>query len=152
MRLKTALLPYQADAFEKLRNIRIGALYFEMGLGKTRTALEFIVKRYTAGKINNVLWLCPCSIKDGIRFNISEHSDGTDFIHIYGIESLSQSDKLYLKLLDMVGKTKTMLVVDESNLVKNHFAKRTSRIQAIGELCPYRMILNGTPISKNEAD
>jgi len=152
MILKTDLLPHQTLAYEKLRHLKVGALYMDMGTGKTRTALELIARRYAAGKIDNVLWLCPCSVKDGIRSNIAEHTDGADFIHIYGIESLSQSDRLYLKLLDMVSKTKSMLVVDESNLVKNHFALRTSRIQAIGQLCSYRLILNGTPISKNESD
>lgn len=152
LKMKTELYEHQKKAVEKLRYLKVGALYMDMGTGKTRTALEFIALRYNASKIDNVLWLCPCSIKDDIRQDIKEHADGADFIHIYGIESLSQSDRLYLKLLNMVANTKTMLIVDESNLVKNHFAKRTRRIQHIGQHCPYRMILNGTPISKNQAD
>lgn len=45
-----------------------------------------------------------------------------------------------------------MLVVDESNLVKNHMAIRSRRVMDIAEKCRYRVILNGTPISKNEKD
>jgi SNF2 family DNA or RNA helicase len=46
----------------------------------------------------------------------------------------------------------TMLVVDESNLVKNHKAIRSQRIISIAQQCKYRVLLNGTPISKNEKD
>ena len=37
---KTALLPYQEQAVEKLRGLKDGALYMEQGTGKIRTALE----------------------------------------------------------------------------------------------------------------
>lgn len=152
MKLLTEMYPYQKDAYNKLVRLKIGALYMEMGTGKTRVALELIKNRLERGKINNVLWLCPCSIREDLRFNINQHENDSSIIHIYGIESLSQSDRLYLRLLDMVGKTKTFLVVDESNLVKNHFAKRTSRIRNFANMCEYRIILNGTPVSRNEAD
>jgi len=152
MILKTELFPHQKEAVDKLAPIKIGALYMEQGTGKTRTALELINMRISAGKIEQVLWLCPCNVKKNLRDDILFHAGELGIINIYGIESLSQSDKLYLKLLNMVGKKKTMLIVDESNLVKNHFAKRTKRIYEIGLMCQYRLILNGTPISKNEAD
>ena len=42
--------------------------------------------------------------------------------------------------------------MDESNLVKNPFALRSIHITNIASRCPYRLILNGTPISRNEAD
>ncbi|RCX20852.1 SNF2 domain-containing protein [Anaerobacterium chartisolvens] len=124
----------------------------EPGTGKTRIALQLIYNRLLKGKINNVIWLCPCSVKEDMQFNISGHISDASIIHIYGIESLSQSDRLYFKLLDMAAKTKSYLVVDESDLAKNHFAKRTRRIERLAELCPYRIILNGTPVSKSEAD
>ena len=40
----------------------------------------------------------------------------------------------------------------ESNLIKNPKAKRTENITRLGEYCRYRLILNGTPITKTEAD
>ena len=153
MNFKTQLLPHQILAVEKLKHLKIGALYMDMGTGKTRTALELIALRCDAGKINNVLWLCPCSVKTTIKIQLQEHVDGdAGMFIIEGIESLSQSDRLYLKLLDLIAHRKVFLIVDESNLVKNHFAKRTKRIAALAQSCTYRLILNGTPISKNEAD
>ena len=70
MKIKTELLPYQRDAYNKLIRLKVGALYMEMGLGKTRTALEIIQHRLEAGKLNKVLWLCPCSVKDNLRVDL----------------------------------------------------------------------------------
>lgn len=152
MKIKTSLLPYQEEGVKKLLPLRVGALYMEMGTGKTRTALELIQKRLEKGKIQKVLWLCPCSVKENIKADLEKHSEGWEqVIRIEGIESLSQSDRLYLKLMKYVTQ-KTMVIVDESNLVKNFFAKRTKRITELGKVARYRMILNGTPVSKNQAD
>ena len=125
----------------------------EMGTGKTRTALEVAYKRLQSRKIKRVLWLCPCSVKSDLRQDIAKHSDGMlSKIAIAGLESLSASERLYVTLLNYVMKGRTMLIVDESNLVKNFKAKRTQRIIQIAGQCDYRMIMNGTPVSRNEAD
>lgn len=124
----------------------------EQGTGKTRTALELIKLRLNGGKVNHILWLCPCSVKENLRRDLLKHTDDISMISIYGIESLSSSDRLYIKLLDMVFNKNVFLIVDESNLVKNHLAKRTKRIIELSKPCKYKLILNGTPISRNEAD
>ncbi len=143
MRLKTELYPHQIRAVEKLLPIRVGALYMEMGTGKTRTALEMIYKRLEAGKIKHVLWLCPCSVRENLKEDIQKHTEGAlAHIAVYGIESLSSSIRLFEKLLEYVKASPTMLVVDESNLVKNFKAYRTQRIIALSQFCKYRMILN----------
>lgn len=152
MLMKTELFPYQKEAVSKLLPLRIGALYMEMGTGKTRTALEIIQHRLERKKLQKVLWLCPCSVKDNLAADLDKHVSGwKEVIRIEGIESLSSSDRLYLSLLKYVNP-KTMVIVDESNLTKNFFAKRTKRITELGKPARYRMILNGTPVSKNEAD
>ena len=149
---KTDLYPYQEAAVQKLLPLRVGALYMEMGTGKTRTALEIIRERAARGKIDRVLWLCPCSVKRNLAVDLDKHATGwADLIRICGIETLSASDRTFADLLAYVNE-RTMCVVDESNLVKNNFAKRTRRVVALGERCRYRMILNGTPVSRNEAD
>lgn len=153
MHLITDLFPWQSAAVDKLIRIRVGALYMEMGTGKTRTALEIIQRRVNAGKLDHVLWLCPCSVRENLREDIRKHAEGAfSKIAIYGIESLSGSMRLYEMLMHYVKAGKTMLVVDESNLVKNHKAIRTRRITELAKHCHYRLILNGTPISRNEAD
>lgn len=154
MILKTKLYQHQIKAVEKLRHIKVGALYMEMGTGKTRTALELIKIRLDVGKVNHVLWLCPCSVKENLKRDIILHTGEFDskLITICGIETLSSSIKTNSKLLNMVQNANTYLIVDESNLVKNHVAKRTKNIIKLAEYCKYKMILNGTPISRCEKD
>jgi SNF2 family DNA or RNA helicase len=152
MTLKTRLQQHQIKAIEKLSKIKIGALYMEMGTGKTRTALELISQRLTQGKVNHILWLCPCSVKRTIEKELEKHVDGNIPINIAGIESLSSRDRLYLKLLNIAQKKDVYLIIDESNLVKNHHAIRTKRIIELATSCKYKLILNGTPISKCEKD
>ena len=151
--LKTALLPHQQDAVEKLKGLKVGALYMEQGTGKTRTALSLLKPRLDAGKVDCVLWLCPCSVRQNLRDDIAFHcGEYPSEIVIKGIESLSSSDRLYLMLLKLVEAHGVYLVVDESNLVKNKDAIRTARIIELSKHCQYKLILNGTPISRNEAD
>lgn len=155
MILKTKLYEYQATAVDKISKLKVGALYMEQGTGKTRTALEIIQNKMNKGKIEVVLWLCPCSVKNNLKEDVIKHTGqkpSENNIIIKGIESLSSSDRLYLQLLELVKKYKVYLIVDESNLVKNKLAIRTERIITISSFCKYKMILNGTPISKNEAD
>ena len=93
--LTTEMYPYQKEAVEKLLPLRIGALYMEMGTGKTRTALEIIQKRLERGKISKVLWLCPCSVMKNLEADLDKHAtDWRDLITISGIESLSNSDQI----------------------------------------------------------
>lgn len=155
MFLKTRLYEYQSKAVDKLSKLKVGALYMEQGTGKTRTALEIIKNKMSKGKVEVVLWLCPCSVKNNLKEDIIKHTGELpteNNIIIRGIESLSSSDRLYLQLLELVKIYKVYLIVDESNLVKNKLAIRTERIIEISSFCKYKMILNGTPISKNEAD
>lgn len=152
MKLLTELYPHQRAAYDKLINLRIGALYMEMGTGKTRTALEFIHRRLETGRIKQVIWLCPCSVRGNLLRDIRKHAQGTEVIRIMGIESLSNSTRIHQELMAYVQAAPTMMIVDESNLVKNNRAWRSVRITQAAAYCPYRMILNGTPISKTEAD
>lgn len=126
----------------------------EQGTGKTITTLELIRIRYEAGKVDTVIWLCPCSAKGNIKREIIKQCpEGMlEIFTICGIETLSSSVRAVSYLLSLAGKKKCFLVVDESLMVKNPKAYRTANIQRIADKCGYRLILNGTPISRNEAD
>lgn len=149
---KTKLLDYQCEAVNKLKTLKIGALFMEQGTGKTRTALELINKRLVENKVSKVLWLCPCSVKRNLKSDIIKHlGDFPDNIRIVGIETLSSSIKANVDCR-RYADSKTYLIVDESLLVKNPAALRTKNIIALSEQCEYKLILNGTPISRTEAD
>lgn len=154
MKLRNELLPHQTAATEKLIKLKVGALFMEQGTGKTITTLEIAKIRLEKGKIGHIIWLCPCSAKGNIRREILKHcpDEMLQAFTICGIETLSSSVRALSYLLKLSAEKKCFLVVDESLLIKNPRAYRTENITRIGQNCPYRMILNGTPVSKNEAD
>lgn len=145
----TGLSETQIAAIDKLERLKVGALFMEMGTGKTRTALELMASRI--GICDLFLWICPCALKDEIeRERVKWHPEMP--LTVVGIESISASDRIYAETRELVSKHKTFCVVDESLKIKNVEAKRTRRIIGIGSLSAYRLILNGTPISQNILD
>lgn len=154
MKLKNELLPHQKAAVEKLIKLKVGALFAEQGTGKTITTLEIARRRIETNKIQHIVWLCPCSAKQNIKREIVKQAppELCKCVTICGIETLSTSIRAITYLLDLAKKSVTFLVVDESLLIKNPKAYRTKNILQIAENCKYRIILNGTPVSRNEAD
>lgn len=147
------LFNYQQEAVDKLMKIKVGALFMEQGTGKTITTLALVKARIETEKIDRAIWLCPFSIKQELKNEIIKHmGEFPKYITICGIQTLSTSFKTIGKLNEICENQKVFLIVDESSLVKNHFAKRTKNIQRLGEKSEYRLILNGTPIGKCEAD
>lgn len=70
-----------------------------------------------------------------------------------GVESISGSDRIYLETLAELEKHgNPFVVVDESLKIKNAEAKRTKRLLEIGKMAEYKLILNGTPLSRNLLD
>lgn len=139
----------QELAIAKLSKLKVGALFMEMGTGKTKVALDLINSK--KHKVNYILWLCPFSIKQEIETERLKWQPALE-IDIVGVETISQSDRTYLKLLERVRQHKTFIVVDESLKIKNRNAKRTQRIIELGKYAKYKLILNGTPLSKNVLD
>lgn len=165
---RTNLLPYQEEAIAKLLPSRVGALFMEMGTGKTRTAIEFV--RIRQRKIDRVVWFCPVSLKETIRAEILKHTtcpesdiyvfdDRTNertmpqgaFWYIVGIESMSSSARVILTVNQLV-TDRTFAIVDESTYIKGHRAWRTQRITVICQRARYRMILTGTPMTQGCVD
>ena len=139
----------QREAFEKLSRLKVGALFMSMGTGKTKVALDLIASK--AYKVTYVLWVCPCSLKGEIEAERLKWHPEIE-MDIVGCESIGQSDRIYMETLEKVKNNKVFMVVDESLKIKNTWAKRTRRILEIGRFTTYRIILNGTPVSKNVLD
>ena len=139
----------QEKAFKKLSRLKVGALFLDTGAGKTKTALDLINSKIK--KIDNVLWICPCSLKNEIEAEKEKWYPNLE-MDIVGCESIGSSSRIYLETLNKVKSGRTFIVVDESLKIKNRWAKRTRRILEIGEHSKYRLILNGTPLSRNILD
>jgi len=143
------LLKQQSEAIAKISKYKVGALFMEPGTGKTRTAYELIK---SVPDINYVLWLTPFRTKQNLRDEIDKCGGFGIELDIVGIETLSNSDKTFLYLLNKVSENNSFVVCDESLKIKNFEAKRTKRIVEIGKNCEYKLILNGTPLSRNVLD
>lgn len=143
------LLKDQSKAITKLSKFKVGALFMEPGTGKTRTAYELIK---SVKGIDFILWLTPFRTKQNLRDEVDKCGGFSTDLEVVGIETLSNSDNTFLRLLKKVETHKSFIVCDESLKIKNFEAKRTKRIIAIGEKSQYKLILNGTPLSRNVLD
>jgi SNF2 family DNA or RNA helicase len=144
----------QHTAIDKLRHYKVGALFMEAGTGKTRIAVEL---SNDIPEVDYLLWIGPYQTihrTEGVPEEINKwggfRCQNVDFC---GIESLQNSDRIYLELLrKLQNASHPFIIVDESLKIKNADAKRTKRLLELGKLSTYRLILNGTPISRNLLD
>jgi SNF2 family DNA or RNA helicase len=144
----------QQTAIDKLRHYKVGALFMEAGTGKTRIAVEL---SNDIPEVDYLLWIGPYQTihrTEGVPEEINKwggfRCQNVDFC---GIESLQNSDRIYLELLrKLQNASHPFIIVDESLKIKNADAKRTKRLLELGKLSTYRLILNGTPISRNLLD
>jgi SNF2 family DNA or RNA helicase len=140
-------LDSQIKAIDKLNAVKCGALFMEAGTGKTRSAMELIKNTES----DYVLWFTPFQTKENLQEEINKWG-GLD-CDIVGIESIQNSDRIYLEYYNKLSKSsKATIVVDESLKIKNNEAKRTNRLLELANMSEYRLILNGTPLSRNLLD
>jgi hypothetical protein len=163
----TRLYSHQQRAVDKLRDLRVGALFMAMGTGKTRTAIELVHRRRQ--RIRNVVWFCPVSLKETIAYEIDKHTDTPPnqiyifddtttmrtlpraFWYIVGLESISGSDRVTLTAHNLIDAD-SFVIVDESSYIKGHNSLRTQRVTRMGHKARYRLILTGTPVSQGVVD
>lgn len=139
----------QREAIEKLRRLKVGALFMGCGTGKTQTA-SILINSVTG--MDLILWICPCQTKTNLKEEIDKCGLRYNPV-IIGVESIGQSDRIYLETLELAKNAKRcFLVVDESLKIKNMKAKRTKRILEISRFAEYKLILNGTPVTRDLRD
>lgn len=138
----------QKQAIKKLKKVKVGALFMEPGTGKTLAMIKLV----ESVDSDFCLFIVPFQTKENLRDELSKWQFDLDYL-IIGVESLSNSDILYLTLIDKLKQCcNPFIVVDESLKIKNIDAIRTQRVLNLGELAEYKLILNGTPLSRNLLD
>lgn len=136
-------------AVEKFKKLKVGALFMQQGTGKTRVALELI----NSSDADFVLFVCPHSTKANLSAEIEKWNVLRTPFEILAYETLSHSDKSYLEIRDTLRRySHSFIVADESLFIKNDMSKRYARMLELAKLSDYRIILNGTPVTKNEWD
>lgn len=152
------------------------ALLLEMGLGKTAILITNAGILHMAGKLSGVLVLSPKGVhRQWLEEQVPEHLDKDVKVNSLlwkkqdidvkemkkkGLTFLSMNidairTPLGLKVATAFLKLhngKSMMIVDESHLIKTGSADRTRAAIKLGQLAHYRRISTGTPISKNLMD
>lgn len=144
-------LKQQIEAKRHLAEWKVGALFMEAGTGKTKVAVDIV----NASPCDFVMWFGPLqTIRQGHVPAEVENQGGFKMPCRYvGVESISGSDRIYLEAVAELNRHKCpFVVVDESLKIKNAEAKRTCRLLEIGKRVEYKLILNGTPLSRNLLD
>jgi hypothetical protein len=137
----------QQLAFDKFSELKVGALFMKMGTGKTKVAIDLV----NYNDVDLLVYVCPFSTKDNIRDEIEKWGVNCEYILI-GYETIQSSDKQYLDLLSKMRNKRCSIIADESVFIKNEETKRFNRLNELRKQCDYALILNGTPITKNEWD
>jgi len=166
LRTTTSLYAHQVKAVAKLLPSRYGALFMDMGTGKTRTAIELIKIRQN--KISKFIWVTPVSLKHNVSIEIQKHTNlqsndiymfdsktndkniPAKLAYIVGIESIGMSDRVFLALDSLIDDD-SFIIVDESSFIKGN-SKQSKRIIKSTQNTRYRLILTGTPISQGIID
>lgn len=151
-----SLYNYQNEAKKHLLKWKVGALFMEAGTGKTRVAWELF---NSVEGIDLLVYIAPLrTIKtskyvSSVKDEFLRWGDVNCNYEFIGIESIQQSDRIYLNLRERISKAnKVFIIIDESLKIKNAESKRTRRAIDLGTLAEYKLILNGTPLSRNLLD
>ena len=142
----------QKAALERFKKLKVGALFMRQGTGKTRVALELV----NYNKPDYLLYIAPVSTIENARAEIEKWGCCCQY-DITGYETIASSNEQYVEMHDKVEKLKndgkkTFIIADESIFIKNGKSKRTFRAKELRRFFDYALILNGTPLTRNEWD
>jgi SNF2 family DNA or RNA helicase len=152
------LMKHQAEGVEFLdRNNGVGALFMEIGTGKTLTALAAYLYMKEKNPGLKLFVFCPLSLIHGAWGREIERFTNLSWCDMHGDEYKGQdvaianfehllSDKKFIALKGMLSCSGPwMCVIDESSRVKSPTAKTTKILHCLRELFNYRVLLSGTP-------
>ncbi|MDR0510232.1 MAG: DEAD/DEAH box helicase [Rikenellaceae bacterium] len=145
-------MEHQKRALGFLCSMKVSACFGDTGVGKTKIATDLACSRFAAGRIDSVMVFCPLSTVDNFSREVELFCRENGLVwRYYGIESMSMSDRIYLEARHAVDN-RTMIVIDESHMVKGAKAMRSRRIREICDRCSYKLIMSATPVTDNVHD
>lgn len=141
----------QCVAIEKLKHLKCGALFMEMGTGKTHVAVGLLNAQ--KNKVDYCIWIAPASLlRDKSYKDEIKYSDPLVTILYYSIESIGSSNVKFIEMLNIARNNRVFCIVDESITIKNTEAGRTKRLLTYYSYFDFRLILNGTPLTQGLID
>lgn len=170
--------PFQLANFERFKNKRFFAIFSDPGTGKTKTAIDIISHRFLAGTLQNVLIFAPDGVhiqwlieqfpqhlwqgiplraqwwdKKNMPYWLAKPFDGKLRVFAANVDMVKSSTKFdMMKDIIAMMPGKTLLLIDESHLIKNASAVRSKRLTQLGQPLDQRAIMTGTPLATNLLD
>ena len=172
---------HQLDAIELANRIPNLGLFFEMGTGKTGTAINILRYRYAREhRLMRTLILGPVIVMENWKREFAMHSKikpqdivilkgaGKKRLRVFEQATIDRRTMTLtqpriiltnyeaMQMEDLVNLIKSwepeILICDESHRLKNHASKRAKKVVQIADYCKHRYILTGTPILNSEMD
>lgn len=145
----TNLLPRQSECLKHLLKWKVGAIFMDAGTGKTRVAMEIV----SASPCDVIVWIAPLRTISNLKTEVCKWGGEDRPTYYFGVESIGQSDRIFVQVHNILQASRNpFIIVDESLRIKNIEAKRTKRLLTLSKLAEFKLILNGTPLSKNLLD
>lgn len=152
-------------------------LLFEMGCGKTLTAIAVMGVMYRLKKIKRVLIVAPSSVVPVWGSELDRYADfphtvtpiqGTSSKRCKALKELADEEGLQAAVINYEGVWRAaqsnsvfdgikefdadLIVCDESQRIKNPAAKVSKAMHILGDMARYKLILSGTPMSNSPMD
>jgi SNF2 family DNA or RNA helicase len=178
---KTAPMRHQLEAWSKTNRSKIHALLWEMGTGKTKTAIDTIAYMYDQGWIDAAaifaykgtyenwadeivlhlpshinhrvaLWTSYMNTKQEKIFNEAVYGDRSFLrILIMNVEALA-FERSFKVAYTFSQCHRTIGIMDESTCIKNPSSKRTKAAWKIRDVCLARRIMTGSAVDNRPLD
>jgi len=167
-KFKTKPYRHQAKALKKMIFMRGGGLFMEMGTGKSKVAIDFICAMHLKTGVELAVIICPKSVMPVWKMEIKKHAPewirerikwvvlNYDRLADREVEHEDGSTTLYEGkkhvLMQHLEAKKSILICDESHLLKTPSAERSKSAYHMSKRADYTMLLTGTPLTKNPID
>lgn len=152
-------------------------LLFEMGCGKTLTAIAIIGALYQRREIARVLVVAPSSVCSVWPHDLEAFAAFPYAVRVLlgekgkRLEALDKltcypdtANRLLVAVINyesahregifeaLEGYSADLIVCDESQRIKNHAAAQSKALHKLGDAAHYKMILSGTPVQNSAVD
>ena len=164
---KHSAYPYQLDAVNSLSQKEYSAVFHEQGLGKTKIAIDIVLRWLEEDQVDTVFIVTKKSLVQNWIDEIGLHSHVTPrvlssnrrensvalnspvLIYVTNYEVISTNLELIREFLAIcdVG-----VVLDESQKIKNPQARVSESLQSLSAKFVRRIIMTGTPVANRPFD
>ena len=161
---------HQGAVFSQAKDREFFGLFWEMGCGKTRTAIRLTEHHFMEGHISACMVITTKGlVRNWSDIELPAHTSVDHFYDVWPNRTVKQSPTgLYywfvnvdaLRTDPFVARFKVFMklypnflaIIDESTIIKSPSAKRTKRAWKIGQLAKVRLIMTGLPTPKSPLD